>query len=298
MHTVSVAAASSSPAIDRGSSSASSDTAALDRVALLVEFRATVNELRSRCEREALAFTEHDCLAFLRAVKNEQPRANMRTLVDAAFKRLRSTAAWRTTMKLDLCMLDDFWLAQELEYRKLLLYDIIGHDASGRPVLVERCGAWDIEAVLASAESDPQRFATLHCMVQERMRRQARPAGCCDPYGTVIIIDLAGLSTHHLKHARAIAKVFITLARLDSAHYPDSLSCLFIVNAPTIFAVLAGLVRPFLPEATLSKLHVARGVPDALIQTTGREVLPSALGGARQCFPYHIPFYASAVEVT
>ena len=102
----------------------------------------------------------------------------------------------------------------------------------------------------------------------------ARPAGCCDPYGTVIIIDLAGLSTHHLKHARAIAKVFITLARLDTAHYPDSLSCLFIVNAPTIFAVLAGLVRP-----------ACRGQPSTSSTWLGVSRMRSSRRPGGKCFP-------------
>lgn len=209
-------------------------------------------------------------------------------IVEQACERIRCTLEWRETIQLELIMADKMWQEREQnEYRKLLCYDFLGLCTLGRPVMVERCGVWDAEAVVKSAEADPDTFAKLHCMACEILRRAPRRPGCRDPLGAVLIMDLKDYNRKHVWFTKRLARAFISLAKLDTAHYPEMMGRIFIVNMPIAFSVISALVRPFLPEATVAKVSVHSGVPHELVELVGRHVLPRALGGEREaCFPY------------
>lgn len=72
------------------------------------------------------------------------------------------------------------------------MQDYIGLDQHGRPILLERVGAWIIGTVLEASE-DLEEFQILHAMCHEILRDMERPEGVKDPRGVVLIIDLDGL---------------------------------------------------------------------------------------------------------
>ena len=292
------AAASSSD-----SASAPAPAEITNRLELLKQHTAALDKLRADfigSKNASCLLSDHTLLGYWRAVLNEHPKAAEPELLQHALDKLQATSDWRVYLQIDTCMEDPAWRQAELEHRRLLFYDFMGNDSAGRPVLVERCGAWDIPAVVEFAETDPRRFESLHCMCCELMKKLPRPPGCPDPYGHMVIMDLDGLSMRHLvSYSRSLAKAFIKLARVDGAHFPDSLAHIFIVNAGVSFAALAALVRPFLPEQTLSKLHVSRGVPSVLAQSVAPSVLPRELGGVRDhVFPYDVEAPPSGTSLT
>ena len=69
--------------------------------------------------------------------------------------------------------------------------DYVGTDKHGRPLLIERVGAWDIQAVLDATE-DLEKFTTLHAMADETLLQMQRPAAAKDPRGFVLIVDMEG----------------------------------------------------------------------------------------------------------
>ena len=86
----------------------------------------------------------------------------------------------------------------------------------------------------------------------------------------------------------ALLTMCCKLATNDTRHYPDTNAHIWIVNAPYLFHGLSKLIRPFLNEDTLAKLHISSHVPPALADSVGKECLPIELGGSRtNIFPYN-----------
>lgn len=257
------------------------------RYVQLAAHQARVERLRGSCELDD-GYSDHEILAFLRAVLTEQPKASWDDLEAAAAKRLSAAKRWRDETGLDAAVMSEHWREAELEYRRLLHYEFLGLDVAGRPVMVEHCGAWDLDRILEAAEGDAHRFATLHCMACEVMRRMPRPADSLDPFGKVVLLDFSGICTSQVvRHSRRLARAFLKLAKLDNEYYPDSLAKIYLVHVPAVVSALATLIQPFLPEATLGKVHVSRGVPAELVKTVSTHVLPVSLGGSRTAvFPY------------
>ena len=70
-------------------------------------------------------------------------------------------AAWRAAIGIDDIMVDPAWIEAERGYKLLLLYDYLGCDCCGRPVMVERCGAWNVDEVCASADTASKQHSKL-----------------------------------------------------------------------------------------------------------------------------------------
>eukprot|EP00966_Prymnesium_polylepis_P040531 940375-Prymnesium_polylepis.2 len=84
---------------------------------------------------------------------------------------LAKTARWRDAWRVDAMMDDEPLLEYERELRKLLLYDL-ATDHVGRPLLIERIGAWDLAALTEAVEAESERIVRAHVLVSERIRRQ------------------------------------------------------------------------------------------------------------------------------
>lgn len=119
--------------------------------------------------------------------------------------------------------------------RRILLYDYIGLDQHGRPMLLERVGAWIIGSVLEATE-DLEEFQILHAMAYEILRQIERPEGIRDPRGIVLIMDLNGLTMRHL--SPRLVSVFRAVSEADETHFPDTVVHIFVVNAPWVFYAL------------------------------------------------------------
>lgn len=251
-----------------------------DRWALLESHRPAIDELR-----EALGQTEstdQELLAYLRATNFD---------LQASKARLEATRAWRRRSDIAAKMRDPSWRAAERAVRSVLLYDYLGLDRHGRPVLVERVGAWDVGALIREA-ADQDTFQVLHAMAAETLASMLRPPDVKDPRGYVLIMDMQGLSVRHLRPR--LASTFGALNAIDLSFFPDSLAHIFAVNAPPVFAALFGMVKPFLAQETLSKVHLCAGVPDDLLEYLGPDCLPAELGGNRKgIFPYDVAAEAS-----
>mmetsp|Transcript_23769 Transcript_23769/g.42525 ORF Transcript_23769/g.42525 Transcript_23769/m.42525 type:complete len:273 (-) Transcript_23769:113-931(-) len=252
-----------------------SDDVVLDRIALIETHAHVLTTIT----------TDFDCspeqkLAFWRASKEN---------VAVAEQRLQETDAWRTSFGIEALMQNDEWLARERAFRSVLMYDYLGTDRHGRPVMVERVGAWNVSAVLTAAANDENdnndAFLKLHCMACETLLHMDRPPCTVDGRGQVVIMDCAGLSVKHL--SPTLAKAFGRLSSNDERHYPDTVAHIFVVNAPYVFKALSILITPFMDKDTLSKVHVSSGIPHELVDFLGADCLPVELGGSRRSLsPY------------
>jgi len=91
------------------------------------------------------------------------------------------------------------------------------------------------------------------------------------------IIDLGGVSLatmwslrHHLQQASEIA----------TAHYPETLHKIAVVNAPSFFGTVWGWIKAWFDEGTRTKVHVLDSNPGpTLLKMIDAENLPKIYGG-------------------
>jgi len=245
--------------------------APLDRRVLLEAHHEEVAQLRSAT---GSTLTDHELLAHLRAaqLQGQDP-----------VERVLATMEWRMQSGIGLKAADRSWQEAEYEFRRVLKYDFLGHDLFGRPVLVERVGAWDVQQVEA-ATTNLERFVLLNALVCERLVHMPRPASAVDPRGVVVILDMHGLGSGHL--SSQLLRAFASVSRVVRAFYPDMLADVFVVKAPWLFSALHTAIQPLLSGRTLSGVHICASVPTSLDEL-GAACLPTELHGIRShVFPY------------
>lgn len=68
------------------------------------------------------------------------------------------------------------------------------------------------------------------------------------------IIDMGGMT---LKLSSSTTRSYIQrMIGIDSAHYPETLGKMFIINVPTFFQIAWALICPFLDERTQNKIEI------------------------------------------
>ena len=167
----------------------------------------------------------------------------------AALPFLLRSARWRDEQAVDAMQEDQALLGFERELRAAMLYEV-WNDASGRPLMVERVGAWDLARLTRMVDESPEQVIRAHILVNERIRLRldggggsARGGGADGDGGAfadggastdggvgggaladrraVLVFDLHGLGMAHLA-CRSLLRLFGTLSSLDAAHFPDT----------------------------------------------------------------------------
>ena len=85
--------------------------------------------------------------------------------------------------------------SKDSSFSCLLPKDYLGPDQHGRPILVERVGAWNVQEVLDATE-DLENFSMLHAMADETLLQMDRPKSTTDPRGFMIMCWI-GTFSHH-----------------------------------------------------------------------------------------------------
>ncbi|KAH9607134.1 hypothetical protein KSS87_005062 [Heliosperma pusillum] len=183
-----------------------------------------------------------------------------------------------------------YQLAKEFEFKE---YDEVqrsyphgfhGVDKCGRPVYIERIGALDLETLLKKTTLD--RLVKHHVYQQEKTTNLRFPACTITANKKIAsitaIIDVTGVGTSSFsKPARYL---FTEFHKIDSNFYPETLSCLFIVNAGSGFRILWKLLKTFIDARTSGKIQVlGSDFKSRLIEAIDPSNLPDFLGGECKC---------------
>ena len=233
----------------------------------------------------------------------------------AALPFLLRSARWRDEQAVDAMLEDRPLLNFERSLRETMLYEV-WNDASGRPLMVERVGAWDLARLTRLVDESPEQVVRAHILVNERIRvRLDGGGGGADGDGgafadgrastadggaladrrAVLVFDLQGLGVAHLA-CRSLLRLFGTLSSLDAAHFPDTVGTIVCIDAPRVFAALWATVSRLVAAGTRNKLLVYASTAraeacGALRELCGSTCLPSELGGSRDhALPYHIDY--------
>lgn len=203
---------------------------------------------------------------------------------------LLSTAKWRDEWRVDSMLTDAHLLSFENELQAVLLYSL-SVDERERPLLIERVGAWNVSTLLATVSAHSEDVLRAHVLVTERIRLAVDAAavrgseGGVDPRA-VCVFDTAGMPWSLLRQPSLLSH-FAQTARLDAAHFPDTMGTIIIVNVSRVAKAMWWLIAPLIAPQTRQKVHVFSWSQEAQAHAMLRELcgvgaLPAELGGRQE----------------
>eukprot|EP00004_Rigifila_ramosa_P002009 TRINITY_DN12036_c0_g2_i1.p1 TRINITY_DN12036_c0_g2~~TRINITY_DN12036_c0_g2_i1.p1 ORF type:complete len:362 (-),score=84.08 TRINITY_DN12036_c0_g2_i1:43-1128(-) len=159
---------------------------------------------------------------------------------------------------------------------------LIGRDPHGCLVLVERLFFMDFPGLLSKYTLDEVSY--YHTYYSELLQRKtlaiATEKGGADD-GLVVVADMTHFGLQHLQGPFKDL-LQLTTHKLDN-HYPSSLKKLYIICAPSLFAVLWKLVKSWLDPVTIGKMEICSSDFSAvLVESLSPEVVPRAWGGTSE----------------
>ncbi|XP_065831358.1 SEC14-like protein 2 isoform X2 [Oscarella lobularis] len=157
-----------------------------------------------------------------------------------------------------------------------------GEDREGSPVAYYPLGKADFRGILHSVK--PSVIMKLNClrgeMALNKCREQSqRLAKSVD--GVVLISDLEGLNIRsHLW--KPTIDVMTEAFALMEANYPEVLKHVIVVNAPKIFPICFGIIKPLLSERTKQRIKIlGRNWRSDLLAYISPDQLVKHYGGTR-----------------
>ncbi|XP_046633872.1 SEC14-like protein 2 isoform X2 [Daphnia pulicaria] len=200
-----------------------------------------------------------------------------------AEKMLRSSLELRRQYKID-SLLNDFKPPEVLV--NYLSAGITGQDKLLNPLWITRYGKTDMKGILRSTKKIDFMMYIIYLIemgvsqvLSEPNKFKRVPDALVQ---TTIIFDCDGISMQHVTNKKFI-DASIKLAKLYEAIYPEYLHNVFVVNAPKIANILRAIMKPFVPEKTMSKIHMFTHDDKlwkaALLEHINPDQLPVAYGG-------------------
>ncbi|KAI5720556.1 hypothetical protein M8J77_008561 [Diaphorina citri] len=198
----------------------------------------------------------------------------------AAEKMLRESLKWRQDWGIDDLQ---SWTPPEALVDRLPV-GITGYDKEGSPVLCVPFSQLDIAGMLhAVTKNDIIRLVakTVEGFIEEA-RRQGEKHG---PGATklVAIFDMSDFSMKQYAW-RPAAELVLCMLQMYEANYPEILKNCYVINAPKVFTLAWRVVKKFLHEYTISKIHLYRAEPakwrPILLEQMEEDMWPASMGGA------------------
>ncbi|KAI8638717.1 CRAL-TRIO domain-containing protein [Parasitella parasitica] len=161
-------------------------------------------------------------------------------------------------------------------------------DKDGHPILIDRTGYHNTKEMGSNVTA--AEITNYQIAANEFLNRVIMPEGCeraARPiHSETIIFDCTNMSLWQF-HMSAMYH-FKAIAEIVQHYYPETLNRLFIVNAPSAFVVMFKVIKPWLNQRTLAKVHVlGSNYQSVLLEYIDAENLPDFLGG--KCTCKHMP---------
>ncbi|KAM7301471.1 SEC14-like protein 2 [Ixodes scapularis] len=206
--------------------------------------RAALDRMRSAVADLPGERTDHFLLRWLRARDFD---------VSKAENMLRRNVEWRSEHKMD-SLVEDY---QESELvRRFFPGGILECSPNGNPVFLIPIGNVDIRGFL---QIYPAEEVRRHCgyMLESGERIKERVSLTRErPVETLyVVFDFENFSLRQL-YSWEVMTLLTDLLRLYEDNYPETLEKCFVINAPGFFPLLWKIVRPFLTQRTVDKVHI------------------------------------------
>ena len=175
----------------------------------------------------------------------------------------------------------------------------IGYDKTGRPLLFKQQGEFDMKEIKKLCGGNFDRISRYHIWEQELMSRlcyeQSLKTRTIIETITVVL-DVKGMTLSSL--SSDFRAMMSALVKMDQDMYPETLGRILIVNAPSVFPMIWGVMKPWFDPITAAKIKVLGADPKKVLsETIGMENLPANYGGALPALCKSVHPYAEAMAV-
>lgn len=160
-------------------------------------------------------------------------------------------------------------------------YGLLGYDRHGHVVVYRSYGSMQLGEFSKQYGLGAEDVCRHHHWLTEKSLQAIGHRG-----RWVQVIDLKGVSLSQCMDRQHLAFIRL-LASLDSAHYPERLSQVYIINAPSFFASTFRIIRAWLDPKTQDRIQLLAG-PSQWQEPLGKiidlSILPRCLGGESELF--------------
>ncbi|ODN80048.1 hypothetical protein L202_03907 [Cryptococcus amylolentus CBS 6039] len=219
-------------------------------------------------------FDDQTLLRFLRARKFDLVRAQAMWA---------DNEKWRKEFGADEIAANGFDYPEGREVTKYYPQFYHKTDREGRPVYIEQLGKLDVNKLYALTNQDRQLkklVSEYELFLKDRLPASSKESGhLVETSCTIMDLYNAGISTFYK------VKDYVSAASsVGQNNYPETMGHMFIINAPYLFSTVWSLIKPWLDEATVRKIHIlGKNYKKELQEYIPAENLPASLGGTCNC---------------
>ncbi|CAO3609738.1 unnamed protein product [Cunninghamella blakesleeana] len=157
-------------------------------------------------------------------------------------------------------------------------------DKEGHPILIDRTGYHQSKEMGLNVTDDE--LKNFHVSCNEFLNRVLFPEATerigRHIHKETIIFDCNNMGLWQFQMA-AFSKMKQVLEHLQN-YYPETLHRLFVVNAPSAFLIMWKVIKPWLDQRTLDKVHIlGKDYKECLLKYIDSDALPEFLGGSCTC---------------
>jgi len=178
--------------------------------------------------------------------------------LDKAEEMFRNSIKWRADNQVDTI------LGQGVrpDIQQKFPYFLDGVDRKGRPVVTLPYGEWDVRTFIEAEGPEPyarymnQYLEDLALAIKrstKEIEKDGKQQNPCVQY--LMISDMSGYEYRQLANVKAVQSV-IQMVSVFEAHYPETMGTCMVINAPAVFSVLFGMLKPFMSGRTVDKIKV------------------------------------------
>lgn len=204
--------------------------------------------------------------------------------VDKTIQMWKEMLNWRKGYGTDT-ILEDFEFEEVEEVLQYYPQGYHGVDREGRPVYIERLGKAHPSKLMRITTIE--RYLKYHVQEFERALQEKFPACSIATKrricSTTTILDVQGLGVKNF--TKTAASLLAAMAKIDNSYYPETLHCMYVVNAgPGFKKVLWPAAQKFLDQKTIEKIQVLDSKSlGKLLEVIDQSQLPDFLGGSCTC---------------
>ncbi|KAK7032895.1 CRAL-TRIO domain-containing protein [Favolaschia claudopus] len=246
---------------------------------LCSEQEAALGKLKEELQKDGiLVEARHDdatLLRFLRARKFD---------VEQSKEMFKAAEKWRKEFNVDE-LVKTFDFTEVAEVDKYLPQYYHNMDKSGRPIYIQRLGNLNVKAMY---ECTTQERLLQHLVVEYEAFLNSRLPACSSAVGHPVetsfsILDLGGVS---LSSFIRVKDYVSEATKIGQNYYPECMGKFYVINAPMGFSTVWNVVKGWLDEVTVDKVHILGGAKEykaELLEQIDEGNLTEELGGTCKC---------------
>jgi len=222
-------------------------------------------ERATEFDKEELAWEELVCKAIGREVWMSIPKdirinimrgnSHEKERLKVTAESARMIAEWRAKYRVDADMLRLGPLPGSEVYHQAWPTRVAGIDAYGHPILYDRFSVFDAQKILTMSDDDFYRFRTQALEALEFKKRELGEQLGHRISKHVYVLDLSGLdATKHF--TSAAQKKMRPVMKMSADMFPETLWCVWIINAPMSFRFIWSVVRTWLDPLIRAKIRM------------------------------------------